>query len=414
MRSATRYDSVEGVVALPQDVTLRSAGDDDWPAMRRLAATCFGSFRDPDTLAAWRSMTPSESVVLACDGGDVVGMAMLMDLELTVPGGRLLPAAGITWVAVAPTHRRRGLLRAMFTELHRRIAEAGYPIAGLLASEATIYERFGYGPATVETTLRVERRSARMHPDVPRFGGVRIVDPVEHRDALADVYERWRRRTPGGLHTPTALWDDVLADRESARRGGSQLFTLLHPDGFAMYRTHIAGSGKSVEITKFTAVTAQAHIALWQTLLGLDLMETITVDTHPADPLPYLLTDPRRVQTVATEDALWLRIVDIPQVLEARTYAGDVEAVLEVTDGELGGGGRYRLTVRDGRARCVPSTSAPDVRLSLAVLGSIYLGAHRPSAFATAHRLHYENPSVSGALERAFASDVPAELGYGF
>lgn len=412
MRFTARYDSVGSVVA--QDVMLRSAGDDDWPAMRRLAATCFGSFRDPDTLAAWRSMIPTEGVVLACAGDDVVGMAMLLELELTVPGGTVLPAAGITWVAVAPTHRRRGLLRAMFAELHHRILDAGYPIAALLASEATIYGRFGYGPATVETTLRVERRSARMHPDVPRLGGVRVVDPVQHRDALADVYERWRRRTPGGLHTPTALWDEVLADRESARRGGSPLFALLHPDGFVMYRTHIAGNGKSVEITKFTAVTAEARIALWQVLLGLDLMETITVDTHPADPLPYLLSDPRQIQTVAAEDALWLRIVDIPRVLEARTYAGDVDAVLEVSDGELGGGGRYRLTVRDGRAHCAPSAADPDVRLSLSVLGSIYLGAHRPSAFATAHRLHCENSSVPGVLDTAFASDVPADLGYGF
>ncbi|AQT81675.1 GNAT family N-acetyltransferase [Mycolicibacterium litorale] len=413
MRTAARCDSVESVVA-PEDVMLRSAGDDDWPAMRRLAATCFGSFRDPDTLAAWRSMTRPDSVVLACDGDDVVGMAMVLDLELTVPGGRLLPMAGITWVAVAPTHRRRGLLRAMFTELHRRIIDAGYPIAGLLASEATIYERFGYGPATVETTLRVDRRAAHLHPDVPRADGVRVVDPVEHRDALADVYERWRRRTPGGLHTPTALWDDVLADRESARRGGSQHFALLHPDGFVMYRTHVAGTGKSVEVTKFTAVTAQAHLALWQTLLGLDLMETITVDTHPADPLPYLLVDPRRIEKVADEDALWLRIVDIPKVLEARTYASDVDTVLEVVDGVLGGGGRYRLTVRDGRAHCVPSTADPDVRLSLSVLGSIYLGAHRPSAFATAHRLICEDPSAPSALDLAFSSDVPAELGYGF
>ncbi|GAY14376.1 enhanced intracellular survival protein Eis [Mycobacterium sp. shizuoka-1] len=402
-----------GPISVSPDVTLRFADDDDWPAMRRLAATCFGSFRDPDTVAVWRSMTPQGGVVLACDGPDVVGMALALDLELTVPGGRPLRTAGITWVAVAPTHRRRGLLRAMFGELHTWIAGAGYPIAGLLASEATIYGRFGYGPATEEITVSVERRGTEMHPEIPRLGGVRVVDPVEHRDQLADIYERWRRRTPGGLHTPAALWDEVLADRESARHGGSALFTLLHDDGFVMYRTHL-GDTKSVEVTKFTAVTQDAYVALWQTLLGLDLMGTITVDTHPGDSLQYLLADPRRARIVGTEDALWLRIIDIPTVLEARAYSHDVTAVLEVSDGQLGGGGRYRLSVADGSARCVPSDATPDVHLYLSVLGSIYLGTHRPSAFAAANRLRCADPAHLRDLDLAFGWEVPAELGFGF
>lgn len=275
--------------------------------MRRLAATCFGSFADPDTVTAWRAMTPPEGAVLACDGADVVGMSIALDLEMTVPGGQVLPMAGISWVAVAPTHRRRGLLRAMFTELHRRIADAQYPLSGLLASEATIYGRFGYGPATIENTLRVDRRMAQMHAGVPRLGGVRIVDPAEHRDALADIYDRWRRHTPGGLHTPAVMWDEVLADRESARHGGSRFFTLLHRDGFAMYRTHTTETDRSVEVTKFAAVTTTARIALWQALLGLDLMETITVDNPPRRPTALPARRPsagphrrQRGRTVAT------------------------------------------------------------------------------------------------------------------
>jgi len=45
-------------------------------------------------------------------------------------------------------------------------------------------------------------------------------------------------------------------------------------------RVHGDAASKSVEVTKLTAVTAEAHIALWRVLLGLDLMDTITVDTH--------------------------------------------------------------------------------------------------------------------------------------
>src|SRR6476646_3250053 len=88
----------------------------------------------------------------------------------------------------------------------------------------------------------------------------------------------------------------------------------------------------------------------WRVLLGLDLMDTIAVDTHPADPLPYLLTDARRVQTTSSEDALWLRIIDVPATLEARRYQADLSAVLEISDDALGGG-TFRLTIHNGKAR---------------------------------------------------------------
>jgi predicted acetyltransferase len=331
-----------------------------------------------------------------------------------VPGEAVLPMAGVTWVAVAPTHRRRGVLRAMFTEAHRRMTAASYPIAGLEASEAGIYGRFGYGPATTTLTRSVARREVRFHRDVPDPGGVRIVKPVQRRSDFEDIYERWRRRTPGGLLTPPALWDEVFADREALRDGGSEFFGLLHADGFAMYRVHGGGERKSVVVTKLVALTTDAHIALWRVLLGMDLMDTITTYTYPEDPLPYLLTDPRLVATTDVEDSLWLRILDIPTVLQARRYRAEVSAVLDISDGELGGGGRYALQIRDGTARCIPTSAEPDVRLDLSVLGSLYLGGHRASAFAAANRLRCNDSALIGQLDAAFASEVPAELGYGF
>jgi predicted acetyltransferase len=393
-------------------LTIRTGEDADWPAMALLGATGFGSWRPQEANDMWRTLMPADSVVLACDGADVVGMALYLDLKLTVPGGAVLPMAGVSWVVVSPTHRRRGVLSAMFAELHGRIG--GYPIAGLEASEAGIYGRFGYGPATVWQTLAVDRREARLHADVPDPGGVRVVRPVEHREQLADLYERWRLQTPGGLHTPRQMWDEVLTDREVSRNGGSPLFCLLHPDGFALYRVHRDGEKKNIAITKLVAVTPHAHIALWRVLLGMDLIETVNVETHPDNALPYLLTDPRLVRTAGVEDGLWLRILDIPAVLEARTYGTDLSVVLDISDDQLGDGGRFELTVRDRRARCTPTGAAADVHTSRSVLGSLYMGAHRASAFATVDRLRCNDSQLIAALDAAFGTDVPAELGYGF
>jgi predicted acetyltransferase len=48
------------------------------------------------------------------------------------------------------------------------------------------------------------------------------------------------------------------------------------------------------------------------------------------------------------------------------------------------------------------------------VLGSLYLGAHRASSFAAANRLHCNDSRMISRLDAAFASDVPAALGFGF
>ena len=115
----------------------------------------------------WRTLMPADGVVIACDGDDVVGMAYYLDLRLTVPGGAVLPMAGVSWVCVAPTHRRRGVLREMFAELHRRMAwrtirspDSRRPRAASTVGSATARRR-------VVESLSVDRREAGFLDDVP-------------------------------------------------------------------------------------------------------------------------------------------------------------------------------------------------------------------------------------------------------
>ncbi|MGD2264607.1 enhanced intracellular survival protein Eis [Mycolicibacterium nivoides] len=410
-------DSVIDNVSSPATtLTLHSVTDADWAGMALLGNTAFGEVNHPDSMSAWQQMVPADGGVVMRDGGgdgDIVGQSIYIDLTLTVPGGGVLPAAGISYVAVAPTHRRRGILRSMYTELHQRIADAKYPIAALTASEGGIYGRFGYGPATTVHLMTIDRRFAQFHASVPDPGGVRLVKPAEHRDALAGIYDRWRLRTPGGLACPTPLWDDLLADRENTRDGGSELFAFLHPDGYALYRVH-GEESRTLRVREVTAVTPDAHIALWRALLGMDLMEKVSIWTHPGEVVPYLLTNPRLARVTSSSDDMWVRIMDVPAALEARRYQADLDTVLDVTDGFRDDGGRYALKIRDGRARCTPTDAPADIELDLDVLGSLYLGSHRPESFVAANRLRGKDSEMVQRLDAAFASDVPAELGYSF
>jgi len=57
-----------------------------------------------------RTVVLPNNFYAAYDDGRPVGTTASFGFELTIPGG-VLPAAGVTWVAVQPSHRRRGILR---------------------------------------------------------------------------------------------------------------------------------------------------------------------------------------------------------------------------------------------------------------------------------------------------------------
>jgi len=106
--------------------------------------------------------------------------------------------------------------------------------------------------------------------------------------------------------------------------------------------------------------------------------------------------------------------MDIPAALEARSYSSDLSTVIQVADGFRGDGGRFALDIREGRARCTPTDRPVDVDMDLDVLGSLYMGGHRTSTLSAANRLRSNDSAMIQRLDAAFASDVPAQLGYGF
>ena len=115
----------------------------------------------------------------------------------------------------------------------------------------------------------------------------------------------------------------------------SAKFYLVHPDGYLSYRVQEHWNDGSPApqclIVDYAVSTPDAHAALWQVLLGIDLFATIESHELPLDdPLPFLLTDPRQVRTTAVNDGMWLRPVDVAALLAARSYRVEVDAVLEV------------------------------------------------------------------------------------
>lgn len=108
--------------------------------------------------------------------------------------------------------------------------------------------------------------------------------------------------------------------------------------------------------------TPAAERALWHYLCSIDWVTTVTSgDRAPDDLLPLFLPDPRAARITMRADWMWVRLLDVVRALEARTYEGESELVLEVADHAGLTGGRHLLTAsREGapacRARAAPTS----------------------------------------------------------
>jgi predicted acetyltransferase len=343
--------------------------------------------------------------LLAIDGGRIVGITGSYGFDVTLPGGATLPAAGVTWVSVQVTHRRQGLLRRLFEVQHRDIDERGEPIAMLTASEGTIYERFGYGIATHQRLVTLDRREATIRPELrPAPGAVRYVD---HDDAIAHVIDVWDRYrlTRAGEISRTPAWQELLLHRRRRASGEqSEGFHLHHADGYASYRvTQAANDGlpaHQVEVVEFIACTPVAHLALWTTLLDLDLMGPYTTRKLALDdPLPYLLTNHRAVRTQSLLDNVWLCPRDVGVAFGARTY-GTTDRLVVEADGQ-----RWAIDGSPDGATCRKVRTRPDLTTTTAGLGALLLGGVRPSVLAAGRRLEARDASALRRADAFFAAD---------
>jgi predicted acetyltransferase len=394
-------------------------GDDPYP-IRPVSADEFDGFHAVDMHAFHGSPLTGEDreltlarlefdrTLAAFDGEAPAGIAGAYSFQLTVPGAVTLPAAGVTWVAVLPSHRRRGVLTSLMRRQLADIRERGEPVAVLWASEATIYSRYGYGRAMWHADLTLYRGEGAMARQVPIDGSLRlrIVDPAAVMSELAKVYEAVLPSRPGFIARNEAWWRSAVFDPADDRQGASPLHCLLAEDdggprGYALYSGVNSWDAETslpdgvVTVRELVCADPAASASLWADLLGRDLTTEFRVRRRPVDdPLLYQLADPRRARP-RLKDALWARIIDVPGALAGRRYSAPVDTVIEVRDDPMpSNAGRWRLTTADRAAEdgsgleasCVPAAaSAPtDVALDITELGAAYLGGTRLGALAGA------------------------------
>lgn len=360
-----------------------------------------------------KKLVPAGRAHAAFEADAMVGAAAAFSFRLTVPGGDI-PAAGVTMVAVLPSHRRRGVMAGLMRTQLEDIRARKEPVAILWASEGHIYPRYGYGLASLHGVIDIERDRAVFANDPGRSGRVRLLETDDALKVLPSIYDRVRTQTPGMFARSDEWWRlHRFNDDEHEREGGSPLERAIWEDGsepeaYALYRIHSRwdddGIPKGhVQVAEAVATTPVATREIWRFLFTMDLVARIKWWPTPVDTALFaMLSEPRRLH-LAVHDALFLRITDVASALEARSYASDGSIVFEIED-ELfeENRGRFRLEVSDGRTSMARASGEADIELHVRDLGSVYLGGFTFAQLERAGRVRGLTPNACARADAVF------------
>ncbi|MBT5774038.1 MAG: GNAT family N-acetyltransferase [Dehalococcoidia bacterium] len=392
---------------------LRPISEDEHDEWNQVPFAGFSNVPEPGELAGWCARTEFDRTLVAIEDGQMVGTTAVNTYSMHVPGGAMVPTAGVTAVSVLPTHRRRGVLSSMMRRQLDDVRARGEVLAALWASETVIYGRFGYGMAIPQETWQIERVRADLAKPAPEEGAgrVRFVDRAQALERFPELYQRVVGSTSGMLQPADGWWNAQYGEGGwSEENQKEEPFRVVFErdgevEGFASYKVGGFESARSIRelsVKSLYATTTEAHEGLWRFIFGVDLIEKVVAAHRPIDDaLPWMLQDMRRLERDVF-DAIWLRLVDVPAALAARTYSAAGRLVLGVRDEFCPwNDGRYALGAdEDGTTSCATSDDAPELELGADALAAAYLGGVSFSTLARAGRVQEQ---VAGAVAKADA-----------
>ncbi|MCU1399234.1 MAG: hypothetical protein JWN62_2343 [Acidimicrobiales bacterium] len=346
------------------------------------------------------------------DGSRCVGHVGAFRFETTVPGGARLATSGVTRVAVLPTHTRRGLLRTMMTQLLTEGREAGQSLASLRASEAVIYQRFGFEVAGESVEVKVTSRDA-LPLRAPVEGTMRLVPSDELLEVVPPIYESFARRRVGAVDRTPYFWSRILKEAIDVSKPA---FVAVHTDadgvddGYIYYEVRWAdrpdGSDAGAGVVReLFGADASVERALWAYLFEIDLIVDWTSDNRPIDePIRFAARDQRAYHVTTRWDEQWLRILDVDTALTARTYGPAAGSVtIRVVDPMFAdNNGTWRIDSTGARRE--GDHVAAHLVMPIGTLSAAYLGGTSWTELAGAGLLEVVDAPAIAIADALFAT----------
>ncbi|MBD3942431.1 GNAT family N-acetyltransferase [Microbacterium sp. NEAU-LLC] len=405
-------------------------GDDyaDW--LQSAARGFQDGERSPEQVAASRERSGYRRVTGVYDPLAPVAQAPVATIaswigDLTVPGAAVIPSCAISSVTVSPTHRRRGIARAMLEGELRATRDAGVPVAMLTVSESPLYGRYGFAPAASATAWTIETKRAAWIGPRPA-GRVDFIPRDRVRELMPVLHERVRHRTAGEIDIAGSFWDMFAGTNPAAERTGEKR-AIQYADasgevrGAAVYAVRENESDftkGTVSVHHLVAETDDAYAALWRFLLELDLVAEVQAQNLSLDePLLWMIAD-QRAARITVRDHQYVRIIDVAAALETRRYGAAGRLVLEVSDPLGFATGTYVLDVDAsgaGRVRRVDEGESVDavvLSLGIAELSATYLGGVSVATLAAAGRVDVRDAGGAASTRSEAVATASSVLGW--
>ena len=325
--------------------------------------------------------------------------------------GERIHVAGVTSVGTLPHKRRQGHLTRAMTTAFGNYRDAQQPIAILHASQAAIYQRYGYAIIAPVQDYRVDPREISFVGGPQPAGRVRLTDKSE-KDLLKSLYRSYAAPRTGLLHRGDALWDGGMLDEHDPKAG--PVYAAIYEEdgeaqGYALYLTR-AGDGGGitdrdhvVTLRELNALTPPAYVALWQHVAAQDLADAIIYKSAPLDdPLFHMLQEPRRLHAAVHDDIL-LRIVDVAPALSTRPYASRGSVTFELIDDRCEWNrGTWALETDGSQGELTRTAGAAAFRLDARALSALVSGARSATALYRQGALETSQPESLRGWDHTF------------
>ena len=404
---------------------LRHLTDDDVPEAVDVFVTSLGAAptKQPDRYRRYWDLDTSLGAF--GDDGRVLGVAARFPSRLTAVGGAALPCSAVPSVGVRRDAQGRGVGRALLERQVREAVDHGDAVLALNASEVRIYGRYGYGPTSTWWSVEADPRTLAWREDAPRArpGAVEEVDAATAHELLPDLHRRCMGRWAGELERTDGWWFAALLPRPD--RPDDAVAVLRGEDGEVEAAAIVTvtqgfddvGLANELRLRDLVGLDERREGVLLRWLLERRLVGRFEASRcNPRTPLPWMLEDARRLRTTAAADAVWVRVVDVPATVSARTTLATGEVTVEVLDDLVpGNAGVWRVAADDrGGLRCERTATAPALTLDVEVLAPVLWGYATPSRLAAAGRITVHDAAALARLDRLTAVIAPSWCSTGF
>ena len=368
-------------------IELKTSTWDDFPLVKIVNARGENEYRTQADFDAHQLVFTPERSIMAFDGKHMVGNALSYEMDMYIPGG-LSKIAAVASVSVQATHRRKGINRAIMKYQLEDIYTRGEPLAVLQASESIIYGRYGYGLASFESNLEIEKTRSAFAVEHASTGQTYFVEESEAREIFPQIYSKATENRNGMVTRKENWWE--FRFREPGLKGGDPKSWFVkyqengQDDGYLRYTIN----GTELNVIELIASSYEAYSSLWRICLDMDLIDVIKAEHRPADDeLKWMLADPRRL-VEHSSDRYWVRLVDVRTALSQRSYSHDGSLILKIQDDFLPWNKQVvELSSESGKSSCTISNKTPDIILTAGDLGAVYLGGINFSTLLSANRI---------------------------